>query len=575
MYLRRKFNVPAADVQRMHRLIIASAQDEATVYVNGKRLGEVRGTNTPLVCDMTPALKAGENEITIVLCDLFAIMDPDYVNEKAPVASPYYLDAPGGGSFGGSLGIGEISVQTAPPLAASDLLVVTSVRKKQLAARFAMTNHTAAERKVRVKVHVLDAETPVLDLGQREMELKSGQTSAVEFTQPWANPVLWSPANPQLYTVSIETLDATTGEPLDVLKERFGFRESWIDGNKIFLNGARIRPKGCTCQGGGIFQSDVQIQRTVNDPDFSDEAGFMSSAALAGVGNTPSKHNAERDVFWEFARNNAAAGARLLDRHPSIIAWDLSNEWLSFLGYGSGNVELAARQMESMTDAVGKVDPTRWTFYNGDGDLHGLHNNISTHYMMESAQGSPTGDYYDRRGHSSYFPDGAFFRPLDQEFKDAQEVSLGGGVLYRYGSKVLMNTENLWKVGGYMPPGLSKFIGEDDVLDAAFDSTRGPVVWMWKQNLDAHRDLGTSSVSSYGPRRREYALQCFIMPDHTHHFFGGAVVDRAYSLHNDLFVPAKFSFQWKLLDPQGKVLDQVKDDRQMDSGDLQRGRMSV
>ena len=167
-----------------------------------------------------------------------------------------------------------------------------------------------------------------------------------------------------------------------------------------------------------------------------------------------------------------------------------------------------------------------------------------------------------------------FFRPLDQEFKDGQEVPIGNGEKYRYGSKVLMNTENLWKVGGYMPPGPSKFVGEEDVLDCAFDS-RGPIVWMWKQNLDAHRDLGTSSVSSYGPRRREYSLQCFIMPDHTHHFFGGAEVSRAYSLHNDLLVPAKFSFQWKLLDAQGKVLDQVKDDRQMDSGDLQRGRMSV
>ena len=42
LYLRRKFNVAADDVQRTQQLIIASAQDEATVYVNGKRLGEVR-----------------------------------------------------------------------------------------------------------------------------------------------------------------------------------------------------------------------------------------------------------------------------------------------------------------------------------------------------------------------------------------------------------------------------------------------------------------------------------------------------------------------------------------------------
>ena len=36
--------------------------------------------------------------------------------------------------------------------------------------------------------------------------------------------------------------------------------------------------------------------------------------------------------------------------------------------------------------------------------------------------------------------------------------------VWRYGENVLMNTENLWKVSAYMPPGLSKFVREDDVL---------------------------------------------------------------------------------------------------------------
>ena len=44
------------------------------------------------------------------------------------------------------------------------------------------------------------------------------------------------------------------------------------------------------------------------------------------------------------------------------------------------------------------------------------------------------------RGRSSYLPDGAFFRPLDQPFKDGQEVFIGNGVKFPYGSKVLMNT---------------------------------------------------------------------------------------------------------------------------------------
>ena len=110
-------------------------------------------------------------------------------------------------------------------------------------------------------------------------------------------------------------------------------------------------------------------------------------------------------------RNNAAAGARLYGLHPSIIAWDLSNEWLSFLGYGSGNVELAARQMESMSAAVAKVDPTCWTFYNGDEDLLGLHNVFSTHYMVESAHPHPMSGFGADGRHSMYFPDGASSAP--------------------------------------------------------------------------------------------------------------------------------------------------------------------
>ncbi len=65
--------------------------------------------------------------------------------------------------------------------------------------------------------------------------------------------------------------------------------------------------------------------------------------------------------------------------------------------------------------------------------------------------------------------------------------------------KVLMNTENLWKVDKYMPPGLSKFVDEDDVLGPGIDTGRGPIAWMWKQNLDGHRDLGVSAVCNYTP----------------------------------------------------------------------------
>ena len=92
-----------------------------------------------------------------------------------------------------------------------------------------------------------------------------------------------------------------------------------------------------------------------------------------------------------------------------------------------------------------------------------------------------------------------------------------------WGKKLLMNTENLWKTGGMMPPGPTRYEGEEDVLSPAVDHTSGAAAWMYKQNLDGHRDLECADLSPfYGgvcPSRRGWMLQQFIMPDTAHHAY--------------------------------------------------------
>jgi hypothetical protein len=65
------------------------------------------------------------------------------------------------------------------------------------------------------------------------------------------------------------------------------------------------------------------------------------------------------------------------------------------------------------------------------------------------------------------------------------------------------------------------------------------------------------------------------MPDHTHHCFSGARIERSYSLHNDLFVPSEFVFRWDLFDASGRAAAGGLDKRQMPSGGLERGRLSL
>ena len=66
--------------------------------------------------------------------------------------------------------------------------------------------------------------------------------------------------------------------------------------------------------------------------------------------------------------------------HPSLIAWDLSNEWLSYLDYGGGDPLMGARRFKAVGDALAAMDPSRWILFDGDGDLHGLWNTYSEHY---------------------------------------------------------------------------------------------------------------------------------------------------------------------------------------------------
>lgn len=580
LYLRRKLHLPRQEAKANYRLTIRDVLDEGTVYVNGRKVGVVRGGDTPLTCDITEAVRAGDNDVLVVIRDVLAIMDPDYVNPASPTMSVSYLDAPGGGSASG-FGMGAVAIESSPPVAAYDLLALPSVRRHELTAKLTVTSHASTAVKTRVVVRVLDAERPVLELGRRELTLQPGQTLPLSLTQTWKDPVLWGPENPKLYTLSVETLDAATGHRLDLLRERFGFRECWVDKDRLYFNGTPVRLKGSTCQGGGgVNIGDVQWSRGTPYPDLMDEFGYPVSVPLAAIYNSSSRHNVDHDLFWANARRNVLAGAAWYGNHPSIIAWDLSNEWLSYLDYGGGDPKKGARRFQALDRALKELDPSRWTFFNGDEDLHGLHDTFSTHYMLESANPHPVSGY-GFRGHSNYFPDGAFFRPLDQAFRPGQEIMVNSyrGICWRYGEKVLMDTENLWKVSAYMPPGLSKFVGEDDVLGPGIDSGRGPLAWMWKQNLDGHRDLGVSAVCNYTPvagvARRGHVLQCFIMPDHTHHAFSGAEVRRTYSLHNDRFVPSDFLFQWDMLDPSGKTVGFVDVRRRMQSGDLQRGQFSL
>ena len=418
-------------------------------------------------------------------------------------------------------------------------MVTTSFRNKSIGVHTDITSHLDKPGKFTVKATVLDAKEPGLELGRNELTLDPGKSQTLVFEKPWPDAHLWCPADPYLYVLQLDVTDAD-GKLVDRSYERFGFRESWIDGPNVMFNGQPMKVKGFTCGAvEGIACGDALLSRgTHGIVDYYDEFGYLASEALADITNTSSKHNVERDAFWQSAAVNVLAGAKRLQNHPSIIAWDISNEWLGFLGYGGGDPMLGGKRFKTLTNTLNKQDPTRWTFGNGDGDFQGLHDVFSTHYMYPQ----PSKEILD-----TYFPDYAFWRPLDKDFTPGQEVPItpNQGWEFRYGKKVLLGQRVPLEGRPADAAGLHAVRGRGGRVSPAIDSGSGPVAWFWKQLLDGHRDLGVFTVSYYATisstTRRGWVLQTFIMPDVSHHGFAGQTLLRKFSLHNDVFQKAHFA----------------------------------
>jgi hypothetical protein len=568
-FLRRTFELGADAAERTFTLHITNLRDEGTAWVNGVRVGNVRGGMTPLIADATAALRPGTNEIVILVRDLIALMNPAYVNTNAPVGNPFYLDAPGYFSAAWGCGIGNVRLEVAPRVAPLDLVIVPSVRQKQLEARMNLVNQRAAAVKVKVNATVLDGGKTVFELGEQTVDLAAGATQPLVLSRPWAQPRLWGPNDPYLYTLRVETTDAGSGTALDTVRQRFGFREVWIEGPHIVLNGTPMKRRGGwggTPKPGWVGES---LSRGTPVPDAWAELGWMGFHPITTLFNHACRHNTERDVYWETAERNALTAMRPFLNNTATIAWDLSNEY-----YWYGGSPQLAQRMKKLSDTVRAADPTRWTLANGDGDIGGELDNYAFHYM------DPSFGWERAHGRTAYSPDDQYWRPLDKSFGPDPEIPLApfyATLKMRPERKLIMNTEHLWKTGPTtMPPGTTLWGGEETVLSPAVDGMGGPVVWMWRTRVDGHRDLGVSLLQTYGlpgSERRAMNLQTFILPDVAHHAFGGRELVRLYSVHNDVFRDARLTFRWELRDGRGTVKAHGKDVYGMHSADTGRGEI--
>lgn len=226
---------------------------DATVFLNGKEIGEVHWPSGSI--DLTQALRAGQNARLQVLVtavasekELKIAMREDYADtgnsglRQRGIVSDVWLE----------------SEPLGPTLA--PFQVQTSVKNKRLTVRgevVGLKSPQSAKVTATVKSWPDGAEVRQFST---EVQVEPGKPFTAEWS--WPDPKLWDIGEPNLYTLNLQ-LEGTGWK--DERRERFGFRELHIEGNRLLLNGRNFRARtiGANAdQNGGLREAALAYQKS-------------------------------------------------------------------------------------------------------------------------------------------------------------------------------------------------------------------------------------------------------------------------------------------------------------------------
>lgn len=230
----RPLAVPADWAGRAVVLNLTRVSTDAFVYVDGHEAGRVGWPSGEV--DLTPWVTPGRPQTLRVF--VAAIPSQEQVGT---------FMGPGAGqlTFGeaklASKGLIDDVLLEARPKGAhvSDVFVQPSTRRKQVALNIELTG-VRQSGPVRLTARMV-RNGRVEKTFTGTMSVKGATVQTVRIAWPWADPALWDLNRPNVYTLKLRV--EGTGIR-DEYAQPFGFREFWIQGRQIFLNGVpfRMRP---------------------------------------------------------------------------------------------------------------------------------------------------------------------------------------------------------------------------------------------------------------------------------------------------------------------------------------------
>lgn len=330
---------PVAADQRV-QLRFGSAVYHASVWLNGRKLGEHEGGHLPFVFDVTGIAEPGRANRLVVRVENELRLDRVPAIPDPKTAHFYQEDYPQTTyDFFPYCGLNRpVVLQTLPAVHLHDLTVRTDLAGADGVVTLDLVASGAWSGLARVTLE--GAGKPVSAMAT----IRNGQ-GRVEVRIPGVRP--WSPRDPFLYRLTV----ALGGDkPLDVYAMRIGVRTVVVKGSQILVNGEPVFLKGFgkhedfPIHGKGldlpVLVRDFELLKWIGANSFrtshypyseeammlADEYGFLVIAETPGVSlvfmDPPEVIEARRQAL-------DTALTRLIQRdknHPCVILWSIANE---------------------------------------------------------------------------------------------------------------------------------------------------------------------------------------------------------------------------------------------------------
>lgn len=308
----------------------------AYIWINGKKVGYTQGSNNDAEFRITPYVKKGKNTLAVEVyrwCDGSYLEDQDMFRLSGIHRDVYLIATP-------KTRLRDIRLTST---------ISDDLKKAELNIHADVRNYSSTPTNALLRISLVDPEGKMAHSLEIPIEKIRGKAEQLGFGNIGIDePDLWSAETPSLYTVNIELLD-NSGNILEAVTQKYGFRKIEILGNKVYVNNSRVLFKGVNrhdthpeygkavpvesmIQDILMFKkfniNTVRTSHYPNDPRMYalyDYYGIyvMDEADIECHANALLSYN----KLWEQAFVDRVE--RMVERdknHPSVIFWSLGNE---------------------------------------------------------------------------------------------------------------------------------------------------------------------------------------------------------------------------------------------------------